>query len=162
NPIVVGAGASGALFGILTSLASWVFIHRRILPPPLLRFWVNRLVTVLVLNLGITFGISGISKGAHLAGAIAGLVVAFPLAYLRFAPPGRKWLAMLGIAAVPALSLFVLAEALAGRSGLIIVAYQQHEEAAKQHEEVAKINEALPGIEQALTLATVAERVSLQ
>src|SRR5262249_35828445 len=60
-----GAGASGALWGIMGSLGTWLFLNRRALDSSFVSFVTRQLVWNLVLNLAITFGIPNISKAAH-------------------------------------------------------------------------------------------------
>ncbi len=112
NPVGGGAGASGALWGIMASLGAWLFLNRHVLPPPLVAMWRRQLITVLILNLFITFGIPSvsdhISKGAHLGGGLVGLLAAVPLDYLRFGKPGQRWIAVAGLISIPALSFVAM------------------------------------------------------
>jgi membrane associated rhomboid family serine protease len=95
-----GAGASGALWGIMGSFGAWLFFNRRVLESSFLSHCTRQLVINLVLNLGITFGISGISKSAHLGGLAAGMLAAWPLDAWIFW--GRwRWLAGLLFMAIP-------------------------------------------------------------
>jgi rhomboid protease GluP len=93
----LGAGASGALWGILASLASWVFLNRRALSREMVRFWANRLVVVFVLNLVITFGVPNVSAAGHLGGGLAGLLAAFPVDFARYHKGWRRYLALAGL-----------------------------------------------------------------
>jgi rhomboid protease GluP len=101
NPTGGGAGASGAIWGIMASLASWLFLHRDILHRRLLDDWRRQLMTVFVLNVFLTFGIPHISKGGHFGGGLVGLVAAFPLDYVRFGNPRQRILAALVLMAIP-------------------------------------------------------------
>jgi len=65
SPHVLSAGASGAAFGLLGAAV----IGLRMRGVPVMR---TSLGTVLVLNLVLTFAISGISIGGHLGGLVAG------------------------------------------------------------------------------------------
>jgi membrane associated rhomboid family serine protease len=111
HPNTVGAGASGAIWGILASMVSWLYLYRSVLPPEVRRQWLNNVLVVFALNLFITFAVPRISKGAHFGGGIGGFLVAFPLDYVRFGPRERRWLAILGVMAVPLASLGALAYA---------------------------------------------------
>lgn len=139
SPGVVGAGASGAIWGILASMVSWLILYRHVMPAPLRRHWVNQLVIIFVLNLAITFGVRSISKGAHFGGGLAGFLVAFPLDYWHFAPPGRRWLAALGVAAVPAVAL-----------GLVVDSIHKEQRA---QQEVADLNRHIPAAVRAVEQA---------
>src|SRR5206468_571251 len=44
RPNFLGAGASGALFGILGSMVTWLFLNRDVLPPALVRVWRRQLI----------------------------------------------------------------------------------------------------------------------
>jgi membrane associated rhomboid family serine protease len=100
-PNFFGAGASGALWGVMASMATWVFLNRSHLPPQLVSSWKRSLLIVFILNVFITFGLPGISASAHFGGGIAGLVVGVPLEYVRRSRGWRWWLAVAGVAAVP-------------------------------------------------------------
>jgi hypothetical protein len=101
KPAAIGAGASGALFGVLGSMVAWLFLNRRILPRAQVAHWQRQLITVFVINLFITFGIPNISKGAHIGGAIVGLMTAVPLYFVRFRHGQQRWLALAGLVAIP-------------------------------------------------------------
>jgi membrane associated rhomboid family serine protease len=95
-----GAGASGALWGVMGSLGAWLFLNRRVLDRTLLRSWTRQLLINLFLNLAITFGIPDISKAAHFGGLAAGMLAAWPLDAWQFW--GRwRWVAGLLFVAIP-------------------------------------------------------------
>jgi membrane associated rhomboid family serine protease len=97
NPIGGGAGASGALWGILASLGTWTYLNRKALPRSLVAFWSRRLLWLLVLNVGITFGVSNISKGGHFGGGLVGLIAAVPADWIVLGSPARRLLGWLGL-----------------------------------------------------------------
>ena len=81
----LSAGASTAVFGLLGAAA--VGLHRRGI-----NIFSTGIGTALMLNLFITFTISGISIGGHLGGLVAGGICG----YVMLAPQGRqlpKWVA---------------------------------------------------------------------
>jgi membrane associated rhomboid family serine protease len=97
SPNAVTVGASGALFGILG--AAFVFEQQRnyVLG--------GGALTIIVLNLALTFTISGISIGGHLGGLAGGALSALALsrfgrAHAIYGRPG-----LLGIASVLAIGL---------------------------------------------------------
>jgi hypothetical protein len=95
-----GAGASGALWGVMGSLGAWLCLNRLVLDRSVLRSWTRQLLINLFLNLAITFGIAGISKAAHFGGLAAGMLAAWPLDGWQFW--GRwRWLAGLLFVAIP-------------------------------------------------------------
>jgi membrane associated rhomboid family serine protease len=108
RPDTIGAGASGALWGILASMATWLFFNRSVLPQRVVSVWQHQLLTVFVLNAMLTFGVTGISKGAHFGGGAAGLLVAIPMDYLRFGTGPQRIVAVLGLVAIPVVCLLAL------------------------------------------------------
>jgi rhomboid protease GluP len=97
TPVMGGAGASGAIWGVLASLATWLYLNRTALPPSLIADWRWRLFRVFILNVIITFTIPAISKGAHFGGGLVGLVAAIPADWIVLAPPMRRLLGWLGL-----------------------------------------------------------------
>jgi membrane associated rhomboid family serine protease len=104
TPAGLLAGASGALCGILASMATWVFLNRPYLPAGMASDWMRRILTNALLIAFISF-VPGVSASAHFGGAVAGLVAAVPLTYSRFGQGWQRWLGLLGFLAVPAAAL---------------------------------------------------------
>jgi membrane associated rhomboid family serine protease len=109
TPSADGAGASGALWGMLTAFGAWVFLNRAYLPPALASTWLRQIVIILILNVGISF-MPGISKEAHFGGGIGGLIAAALLNYGRFAGGWRHVLALAGVVLVPVLAVGALVQ----------------------------------------------------
>lgn len=103
DPYHGGAGASGAIWGIMASMATWLFLHRDVLPPALVSSWSRKLSLIFLLNLAATFAVRQISKGGHFGGGLVGLVAAVPMDYLRFGTRGQRWAASVALLLVPAL-----------------------------------------------------------
>jgi rhomboid protease GluP len=116
HPTGGGGGASTAIWGILAALAAWVFLNRAILPPRQLRSWTTQLVILFALNFWLTFDIPSLSKGGHFGGGIGGLLVCFPLDYLRFGGR-RRGLGVAAVLAVPVAAAATLALYMAGPGG---------------------------------------------
>ena len=79
----ISGGASGAIFGLLTAAA--IGLHSRGF-----NIFSTGIGTVLILNLVLTFTVSNISIGAHVGGAIAGVICGLAM----LAPHGKpnpKW-----------------------------------------------------------------------
>jgi rhomboid protease GluP len=72
NPLVVGAGASGAIFGIFGAMLGFLVLHRYSMPVNIYRNVWRSGVAFLVFNLLFASGMPGIDVAAHLGGAIAG------------------------------------------------------------------------------------------
>ena len=93
SPDAATAGASGAIFGILGAL--FVLERRGIISTG------GQVAGLIVLNLIITFAYSSISRGGHIGGLIAGVVLMF--AFVRFRSDSRLSLlsaAAMGVAAI--------------------------------------------------------------
>jgi membrane associated rhomboid family serine protease len=68
NPAIPTIGASGAVFGLMG--AAVIGLRNRGINP-----WRTDIGTLVLLNLGITFFIPGISVGGHIGGLLAGMAV---------------------------------------------------------------------------------------
>ena len=69
DPHTITVGASGAVFGLFA--AAFVIARGRGL-----NALASELGVILLINLGLTFGVAGISIGGHLGGLVGGLVCA--------------------------------------------------------------------------------------
>ena len=110
---VLMAGASGALWGMLTGVVVWVIHNRRHLPPELTRDRLQRLGFMLLLNVAVSF-VPGLSAEAHFGGGAAGALVAWSVATGHRRP--RLW-AVGGVALVLGLSLLMLVAAVKWSDG---------------------------------------------
>ncbi len=79
NSIAVGAGASGAIFGVLGALAAYFAAQRKILGETAKRSMMGVLVLAGI-NLACGFSTPGIDNMAHLGGFVAGVALGFALA----------------------------------------------------------------------------------
>jgi membrane associated rhomboid family serine protease len=95
------AGASGALWGLMASMVSWVLLNRRFLPGQLAATWLRQLGFIFLINVAITFGVPNISVAGHFGGGIAGLVVAAPLEFVRYGRGWQRLASALALLAVP-------------------------------------------------------------
>ena len=111
NPNVILAGASGALWGMMTSLVAWITLNREHLPAPLITAWLRRLMTVLVLNVFISF-MPGISTSGHFGGGAVGFVVASLLHLHRFGNPSRRLAALALLVLMPVVGYWALDRAM--------------------------------------------------
>lgn len=87
------AGASGAIWGLMTGLAIFVFMHRRSLPPDVFQSWFRQLIGVILISIFITMQNQRISKGGHYGGGIAGALLIMPVDSLRLRRGARAILA---------------------------------------------------------------------
>jgi membrane associated rhomboid family serine protease len=99
-------GASGAVFGLMG--AAFVFMRLRGIDP-----MASGIGPVILLNLGITFLIPGISIGGHLGGLIGGGLAALAMERLNV---GRRSLAF-GLAACAVVALLAIAGSIAVADG---------------------------------------------
>jgi len=83
HPNTLLVGASGAIWGLLTSLVAWVTLNRAHLPATLIKSWLRSLGFVFLINVAISFS-PGISKEAHFGGGAVGFLIASLLHVQRF------------------------------------------------------------------------------
>jgi membrane associated rhomboid family serine protease len=93
-------GASGALCGIVAAIAVWVLLNGRYLPRSLASRWRSGLLTTFILMVFISL-FPNVSGAGHLGGALAGGAAALLLNFHRFGPAPWRWLALVGLAAIP-------------------------------------------------------------
>ena len=79
NSIAVGAGASGAIFGVLGALAAYFAAQRRVFGETARRSMIGVLVLAAI-NLAFGFIVPGIDNMAHLGGFAAGIALGLILA----------------------------------------------------------------------------------
>jgi membrane associated rhomboid family serine protease len=100
DPRVHLAGASGAIWGLMTALAAWIMLNRRHLPPPLVSAWLRNLGTVFMLNVLISL-MPGISAAGHFGGGAVGFLVAALLNANRFGRPAVRAVALAAMVLIP-------------------------------------------------------------
>ncbi|WP_020468603.1 rhomboid family intramembrane serine protease [Zavarzinella formosa] len=105
------AGASGALWGIMTSHLCWLYLNRRHFAPAEVQRWMASISYTLLLNIGISM-LPNVSMAAHLGGGIAGLIATPLLQIHRFGAPARRLSAGVLLALLPSLFLTTLAMAI--------------------------------------------------
>ncbi len=108
NPIGGGAGASGALCGMIASLAVWLVMNRNAVDPRTLAQWQRMLGVNFMLILIMTFAVEHVSKGGHIGGALIGLAAAIPLDYLRFGTTSQRGWALVGLVSIPIICIAIV------------------------------------------------------
>ncbi len=92
HPVVVSAGASGAVFGVFGALLGFLALRRDTVPAEVLRRLRKVAVSFVVLNVILGLSIPGIDNAAHLGGFaggfLCGLVLSRPLDVQTVA---RRW-----------------------------------------------------------------------
>ena len=109
KPFVLGAGASGALWGLMIALVVWVFLHRREIGRQSSSL-LGQLVFIVILNVYIST-LPGISAAAHFAGGGGGLVAGLLLNLERFGKGLARGLALLGLILFPVVCIGTVAAA---------------------------------------------------
>jgi membrane associated rhomboid family serine protease len=97
-------GASGAICGILGSMATWVYLNRPYLPRDIAANWMRGILTNVVLIVFISL-VPNVSASGHFGGGVGGLVAAVPMVYNRFGTPVQRWLGLAGVLIVPLLAI---------------------------------------------------------
>jgi hypothetical protein len=103
--ITLGAGASGAIWGLLTAHMIWIILNRRYLPPALASQMLRRIVFNIVINVVLTYSVAHISAEAHFGGGIIGGIAAVLLNAHRYGSSRQRRLSLLGLIAIPVLSV---------------------------------------------------------
>jgi membrane associated rhomboid family serine protease len=109
NQLMALAGASGAIWGMLASMAVWVLLNYRHLPRRLFASWGWSMIIAFAINIAITFMVPGISAEAHFGGGAFGAVCALLLHFTRFGPVPLRAVATAGVAALPVFGLWAVA-----------------------------------------------------
>jgi hypothetical protein len=109
DQVVTLAGASGAIWGLLSALAVWVLLNRRYLPRRLFATWGWQIIITFIINLALTWKLSDLlSSEAHYGGGIVGAFCAVLLQLTRFGPALTRALAAAAVAAVPVFGLWAV------------------------------------------------------
>ncbi|MGQ9896745.1 MAG: rhomboid family intramembrane serine protease [Acidobacteriota bacterium] len=87
SPESIGAGASGALFGMFGALLVFVYKYRAEIPPMVRATMQRGIWLTLVINLIITFSIPFISRSGHVGGLLSGIGLALLVPY---SPPNER------------------------------------------------------------------------
>jgi len=106
NPVVVSAGASGAVFGVAGALLGFLALRRDTVPPAVLKQLWKSMIPFLACNIIIGMAIPGIDMAAHIGGFCAGsgcgLILSQPLALDM---PRRRWLRNAAVSAAGTVTL---------------------------------------------------------
>ena len=110
EPRALVVGASGAICGVLTSLAAWAWVLRRYLPRDFVQAHL-RMVGINLLLLVVIGSSMNVSNAGHAGGAVAGVLLTVPLILLdRSAPIAQRILGagLLATIAVVTVAVVVL------------------------------------------------------
>jgi membrane associated rhomboid family serine protease len=109
--VVYLAGASGALWGVMTSAIMWLILNRSHLPAAEVRHWLQQMFFTLLLNIGVSM-LPGVSAAAHFGGGIAGVLAAVLLRIHKNGTAQQRSMATVLLGGLPALFLLGLGEAM--------------------------------------------------
>jgi rhomboid protease GluP len=142
--VMVLAGASGALWGVMTSAIVWLLLNRSHLPPEQVRQWISQLSFTLLLNIGVSM-LPQVSAAAHFGGGIAGILAAFLLRVHKFGPVTKRSMAGVLLAFLPTIFLIGLSTAMATDPRLQPFLAEEYREEIGEH--VGKLPGALAPLE---------------
>lgn len=105
HPLVVGAGASGAIFGLAGALIAALYLGKLPIPRQAMQATMRSLLTFAGYNLFFGTVAAGIDNSAHIGGLLAGLALGTALAPHLMSPPDVRDRWRLGVFAVAAVTL---------------------------------------------------------
>jgi rhomboid protease GluP len=79
HPDVVGAGASGAIFGVYGAFLGLLFVRRHVIPKPAMKAMVQSATMFLGINLVYGLSSGRIDMSAHIGGLLSGIVLGWCL-----------------------------------------------------------------------------------
>jgi rhomboid protease GluP len=91
NPLVVSAGASGAVFGIYGCLLGILLLERDSIPTPVLKHLGGSTVAFVAYNVIYGLGTEGIDMAAHVGGLITGFLCGLAMRSLATRSVNRRW-----------------------------------------------------------------------
>src|SRR5580704_18784872 len=105
HPMVVGAGASGAIFGLAGALITALYLGRLPIPAPAVRHTLRSLLVFAGYNLFFGAVGAGIDNSAHIGGLLCGLALGAVLAQHQMSPPEVRAQWRLGVFVLTAVIL---------------------------------------------------------
>ena len=114
RPDVLLAGASGAIWGLMTAIIYWLVRNRSHLPKRIAQSQLRSLIAVLLVN-AIISAAPGLSWEGHLGGGLAGLAAAALLDLVRPGLGWRRWAAVAGLVVVAAAGPIAVSGAIFGQ-----------------------------------------------
>ncbi|OAI47948.1 hypothetical protein AYO44_08430 [Planctomycetaceae bacterium SCGC AG-212-F19] len=138
NPASLGAGASGAIWGVMTSYLAWIFLNRGYLPGPISPAFMRNWLSVFLINVVISM-MPGISAAAHFSGGAVGVVAAWLVNTQRFEAGWRRTAALLGIVLLPVLCIgMVYRERQTNPRWMFLAAREKHRRSSDEIETLHK------------------------
>ncbi|MGO9467224.1 MAG: rhomboid family intramembrane serine protease [Isosphaeraceae bacterium] len=129
----VSVGASGAIFGVLGALLSFLIIHRRSIPASVLKPLRGSAVGFVAFNTVFGMVVPNIDQSAHMGGLITGFLAGLLLSRSWPVVPSR-WVAFRRVAmtALCAVALVVAALAATRRSETLVPPFIRYEDVVEQ------------------------------
>ena len=157
NSIAIGAGASGAIFGVLGALGAFFAVQRNTIGR---RAWINLAAVAVMAGVSLAYGLvtPRIDNWAHLGGLIGGAAMGLalsptlspaaalgwqPAAYLWKAPPLSRWWAVPAAATILAVGVALGALTLPDNPYTHLFLAERRIEAGDSAGAVPELNEAL-------------------
>ena len=100
HPNSLVAGASGAIWGLMTSLAVWLFQYRQHFDANIAQEFGRRLAVAIILNGAVSF-VPHVSWQGHLGGALGGVAMAIALDWIRPGYRRRTWAGVIAALLIP-------------------------------------------------------------
>lgn len=116
HPVSIGAGASGAIWGLLCSLLVWLQLNRNHLPEKFVKEGLQRLGLVLLISIAVSFA-PGVGWAAHFAGGIAGMLIGATFVASSRARLRWRWAYMIIPFGIAALAI----------GGLVVQTHRNHD-----------------------------------
>lgn len=154
NPASFGAGASGAIWGVMTAYLAWIFLNRQYLPGPINPAFLRSWLSVFLINIFISM-IPGISAAAHFGGGAVGGVAAWLLNTQRFATGWQRSAATAGLVLLPLACLGVVYHDMQTNPRWLLVAGREQQR--RNIEDIAWLHqELLPRVRDVMPAAKTA------
>lgn len=135
HPAAVGAGASGAIFGLAGALLTALYLGKLSFPGQMVRGLMRSLLSFAGYNLFFGAVVPGIDNSAHIGGLIMGLGIGALLAPQLTQPPGQRRAHERLIFTGVAVFLLGFAAFVKHQSGWVVDKYRELRPATRQTEE---------------------------
>ncbi len=174
-PARVSVGASGAIFGVLGAILAFLLVHRRAIPPVVLKPLRSQCLGFVVFNVALGAAVPGIDQAAHLGGLATGFVVGLALAPVwprRGASTASRVRSVLACGGVAAIVVAACAGVVRWRAGTItprdllddfavqVVPAQVRQDATAR--EIAALAETLEELDGSTTRTDLAAKIATQ
>ncbi|MBX3400151.1 MAG: rhomboid family intramembrane serine protease [Gemmataceae bacterium] len=116
HPAAIGAGASGAFWGLMCSLLAWLWLNRQHLPPAVVARWLRQLGILFAISFAVSFA-PGVSWAGHFGGGIVGFAVGSLFVVAKRLRRAGRWIAL-------ALTGLLVVSCIAG---LVLQSHRSHE-----------------------------------